>query len=237
MRRLSISEWLARSQIRQRPRLAVYAGMLVLVTIVITVMVLNWLGSRSSDRLAVISNLLSFGTLLLALVAGIVALAAYSAATGLPELTLQFRQAFGVSRRLKFVPGEDGHALENTIVTFSVTNSSSYAARSPAIIAEFHSGVIQRNQLASSREWIPITDPTSEDITAVQWDGGPNYAIHGKSTRYLPELNLRGLYALRPDVTAYVSIRLLADGYTREPIDLRVEFTDDLSEIDFPGSL
>jgi hypothetical protein len=55
--------------------LAVYAGMLVLIGIVILVTALKWLASGESDRLAVIGNLLSLGTLLLALVAGIVALA------------------------------------------------------------------------------------------------------------------------------------------------------------------
>jgi hypothetical protein len=139
-----------------------------------------------------------------------------------------------VSRQLKFIPGEDGHALGNTVVTLSVTNNNSYAARSPAVIAEFHSGAIQPDQWGNSREWIPIADPASEEITAVQWDGGPNYSIHGESTRYLPELNLRGLRPLRPDVSVYVSIRLLADGYTRDPIDLKVEFTDDLTALDFP---
>lgn len=70
--------------------LAVYAGLLILIAIVIAITALSWLTSGSSDRLAVIGNLLSFGTLLLAVVAGIVALAAYSAATGLPNLKLQF---------------------------------------------------------------------------------------------------------------------------------------------------
>ena len=65
--------------------LAVYGGLLILIAVVVAVTALNWLSSRSSDRLAVIGNLLSFGTLLLAVVAGIVALAAYSAATGLPN--------------------------------------------------------------------------------------------------------------------------------------------------------
>jgi len=75
--------------------LAVYAGLLILIAVVIGAASLSWLTSRSSDRLAVIGNLLSLGTLLLALVAGVVALAAYSAATGLPDLKLKFRQHRG----------------------------------------------------------------------------------------------------------------------------------------------
>jgi hypothetical protein len=85
-----MNSWLSRTQIRQRPMLAVYGGLLILIAVVVAVTALNWLSSRSSDRLAVIGNLVSFGTLLLAVVAGIVALAAYSAATGLPNLKLQF---------------------------------------------------------------------------------------------------------------------------------------------------
>ena len=72
--------------------LAVYAGLLILITLAIGIFALLWLRSPSDDRLAVIANLLSFGTLLLALVAGIVALAAYSAATGLPDLQAGFSE-------------------------------------------------------------------------------------------------------------------------------------------------
>ena len=53
--------------------LAVYAGLLILIAIVIGAASVSWLTSGGSDRLAVIANLLSLGTLLLALVAGIVA--------------------------------------------------------------------------------------------------------------------------------------------------------------------
>lgn len=65
--------------------LAVYAAALLGIALFIAITGLEWLGSKSG-RLAVIANLLSFGTLLLALVAGIVALAAYSAGTRLPDL-------------------------------------------------------------------------------------------------------------------------------------------------------
>jgi hypothetical protein len=69
-----MSKWLARSQILQRPMLAVYTALLIIIALVIGVFALLWLLSPSSDRLAVIANLLALGTLLLALVAGIVAL-------------------------------------------------------------------------------------------------------------------------------------------------------------------
>ena len=78
-----------------------------------------------------IGNLLSLGTLLLALVAGIVALAAYSAATGLPDLKLKFRLPQGMTNRVRFIPDASGSAWRSTTATLVVRNNSSYAARSP----------------------------------------------------------------------------------------------------------
>jgi hypothetical protein len=70
--------------------LTVYGVLLITVTVGTGVAALSWLSSTSQDHLAVIANFLTLGTLLLALIAGIIALAAYSAATGLPDLKLQF---------------------------------------------------------------------------------------------------------------------------------------------------
>lgn len=84
---------------------------------------------------------------------------------------------------------------------------------------------------ASCPEWTPIDDDYSLHILAFQWDGGPNYSIHGNSTRYLPELNLRGLSSI-PERPLEIVIRLLADGYSRREIILPVEFTEDPSKPD-----
>jgi len=226
--------WLSRTQIRQRPMLAVYAGLLILIAVVIGAAPFGWLTSRSDDRLAVIANLLSLGTLLLALVAGIVALAAYSAATGLPDLKLQFKLPMGLVNRVRFIPGRGGEAHENTTVTLAVRNDSSYAARSPAVVVEFQDGVILpglRAPASASAGWTRIEDPYAEgpygkNILAFQWDGGPDYSIHGDSTRYLPGLSLQGLRPI-PERPLKIVIRLLADGYSRREIILPVEFTDD----------
>jgi hypothetical protein len=221
-----MKDWLSRTQIRQRPMLAVYGLLLTLIAVVVAVTALNWLNSSSSDRLAVIGNLLSLGTLLLALVAGIVALAAYSAATGLPNLKLRIMQPMGLGNRMRFVPGADGSAQENTAVTVLVRNTSSYAARSPAISVFFEGGMIEADQMARSREWVQIGHPSSGAIIAFQWDGGPNYSIHGNSLRYLPELNLQGLHPLAPGAEVTITISVFADGYSRPAIILPVEFTD-----------
>jgi hypothetical protein len=222
--------WLSRTQIPQRPMLAVYAGLLIIIALVIGAWSLRWLTSGSTDRLAVIGNLLSLGTLLLALVAGIVALAAYSAATGRPELKMQFRLPMSGANQVRFVPDADGFANENTTATIIVRNTSSYAARSPAVTVSFQGGMIPDVQYGlGSTGWTRIGDDYTRATLAFQWDGGPNYAIHGNSVRYLPELNLQGL-SLTPGKPAVLVIRLLADGYSRPAIRLPAEFTENPSK-------
>jgi hypothetical protein len=111
--------------------LAVYGGLLVLIAVVIGLGALRWLSSSSSDRLAVIGNLLSLGTLLLALVAGIVALAAYSAATGLPNLRMQLALPSSYNEATFVVPGKGDPVSLDTIARIIVENTSAYAARTP----------------------------------------------------------------------------------------------------------
>lgn len=232
-----MSEWISRSQIRQRPMLAVYAGLLILIALIIGIAVLLWLSSPSSDRLTVVANLLSFGTLLLALVAGIVALAAYSAATGLPNLRLKFIEPITSPRSIIFatadrdnysdpepediaIPGDDN------IIRISVENTTNYAARTPAVILEFRGCAIRQNMYAATNAWTATQRVyCTGDVQAVQWDGGPNYAIHGKSIRHLPEINLQGLYAIPDDDDPpEMIVRLLADGYSRQAIRLDISF-------------
>jgi uncharacterized membrane protein len=81
--------------------LAVYLALLILVTAGTLAVAGTWLHSRADDRVAVIAKFLSIGTLALALVAGIIALAAYIAATGQPDLramVLLNQQPIRVSR-------------------------------------------------------------------------------------------------------------------------------------------
>jgi hypothetical protein len=80
--------------------LAVYAVVLLLVVILIGGISLSWLSSGNSDHLEVVGNFLALGTLLLALVAGIIALAAYSSATGRPNLMVQLKGPFGEPNEL-----------------------------------------------------------------------------------------------------------------------------------------
>lgn len=228
-----MNEWLSRTQLRQRPMLAVYAGVLILIALVIGIAALLWLSSPSSDRLAVIANLLALGTLLLALVAGIIALAAYSAATGLPNLRLIFNTPQTFPGEILILTGDPESASagltaasgDDNIARITVWNTTKYAARTPAVAIEFQGAVIRQDMYAASNGWIATArDFRTKDVLRVQWDGGPNYAIHGDSTRQLPELNLQGLYLSPNRKGADMVVRLLADGYSRQEIKLTTRF-------------
>ncbi len=235
-------EWL--SQLRQRPSLAIATCSLGMITIFTGVFAFYWLGNRSDDRVAVIGNFLSLGTLLLALAAGIIALLAYSAATGLPELRAMITTPLGGHREMLVFGDRTAEGAifaatsELNIVNIVVKNTSKYSARTPAVIVEFWSG-ITADRYSATPGWTPIEifdiPGGTKMVRAVQWDGGPNYSIHGQSTRFLPELNLQGLYPSslwnsRSSDPPFceIRLRLLADGYTRTTIKpLIVTFTFD----------
>jgi hypothetical protein len=207
--------------------LAVYAGLLILIAAVIGSASLAWLTSTSADRLAVISNFLALGTLLLALIAGIVALAAYSAATGLPNLRAQTVTDRGMYNQPWF--RNSGNRVDDDVTCWIVVeNVSSYAARSPAVIVEFEGAAIPADRYAQSSGWIAISRDSGRNITAVQWDGGPN-AIHGRSARHLPDLRLQGL--TRSQGGPRMIIRLFADGYNRPEIRMQTVFIDDSEDL------
>ncbi len=217
----------ARTQLLQRPMLGVYTVLLLGIAVVIGVTCLSWLSSHSSERLAVIGNLLSFGTLLLALVAGIVALAAYSAATGLPDLRLRalVRGAGAKSNLIVVTPTEvpPVTAAGNNELIVILVNRNVYAARSPAVIVRIESGNFRKEIFSAGEDWHITGRDMDRNIIAVQWDGGADYIIHGKSYRQIPDLHLEGLGG----DSARITFRILADGYSRKEISLPVRFNSD----------
>ena len=215
------------SQLRQRPMLAVYLALLTLVTAATIALAGIWLNSGADDRLAVIANILSLGTFALALVAGVIALAAYIAATGKPDLIPQIMINGEYPAEMTFALDVNNYIRESDgmkalILDITLRNESGYAARTPALLIELHGAVIARQEYSSAPAWTPIEAP-SHLITAMQWDGGPNYSIHGESYRQLPPVNFGGLRKLpglneKCSIHGWVSIRPLADGYSPSPV-------------------
>lgn len=116
--------------------------------------------------------------------------------------------------------------LDEKKVRIIVENTSSYAVRTPAVIVKFTDAAILAQGHDRSPGWTPVErDAESGAICALQWDGGPNYAIHGQSHRHLPDLYLKGLSpAVGLDVSPKVTIRLLAGGYNRPSVTGPLKF-------------
>src|SRR5690349_6714785 len=187
---------------RRRAMLIFYTLLLFAVGLMVLIIVLVWSSSKHDDRLAVIANFLAGGTLLLALLAGFVALQAYAAATGPPDLKFSIENSRSASTELVFLlerwaQGEIASGPPDSSVSIFVANSSKYSASNPAVILRLRDAAIHGEMYADTGVWTVIDwqeDKEARELTAFQWDGGPTYSVHGKSTRRLPMINLQGLH-------------------------------------------
>jgi len=179
-------------------------------------------GSSSDlpDRAAEIGDVIAGATLVLAVVAAMVALLAYAVATGQPDLRIQLDFPFSGINEPSFKSTVDDNGIvkaddfKQLTCTVRVRNNSGYSAKNPMIILRLHD-MAYAASLPGREEWAVVQFASTRGVTIVQWDGGANYSIHGGSVRTLPALHLGGLSAI-PDADPYIDINILADGYARE---------------------
>jgi hypothetical protein len=216
---------------RRKILLAGTAVVIVVIglTVLVACIVLLTASSGLSDRLAAISDVVGAATLLLAMVAAVVALLAYAVSTGIPDLHIQLDFPFSELNKPSFVStfrdngvaeAEDFKQLDCTV---RVRNDSSYSAKNPAVVVRLQDMAFM--PFGSMGEWVVVQFGSTYGVTAVQWDGGANYSIHGGSVRTLPELRLSKLHT-QPDPDPYITIDILADGYTRSQVKIPVNFKD-----------
>lgn len=177
-----------------------------------------------SDRLAEISDWVGGGTLLLAALAAVVALQAYAASTGLPDLKFQLRipisvagpneAVFVASQSAADAPIFGSGTSSQTAGFITLRNASGYSAQNPAVVVRLNNLAIPRARFARTDPWIVIEE--TDDVTAWQWDGGSDYSIHGHSTRRLPEVSFQGLRYLPNSGPPSITFELLAERYRRE---------------------
>jgi hypothetical protein len=232
-----------RSRRKRQVLLYTYTALVLLTAAGILGWAVNvWSSARPAptDRLAEVGDILALGTLALAAIAGFVALQAYASATGLPDLQLQIRFPFSENNQPAFraeVP-DDGTMLtsvpfKQTSSTIILWNTSVYSARNPALVVRLNNMAYVPGEYDSNVDngWTTLEFVTTFGATALQWDGGPTYSIHGKSKRYIA-LDLTRLTSVpRPaDSEKWLSLsldfELLAEGYRRQ-ITVPVNFTLD----------
>jgi hypothetical protein len=184
---------------------------------------------KFSDRLAAIGDVVTSSTLLLALIAALVALQAYAAATGLPDLKLQVwfdssRRNYPVFRASRQENGwlRTTTPERQTSARVSLRNCSTYSARNPALVVRLR-GMFLHNveQLA---DWSPVEFIDTLGATVLQWDGGVAYSIHGSSIRRLPTLNFAQVSYVPEWGEPSIEFEMLADGGYRREVSIRVGF-------------
>jgi hypothetical protein len=217
----------------RRRVILVASGTFVLIAGLATaaaVIALSVSSASLADRTAEISDVFAGATLLLTLVAALVALLAYAVSTGRPDLKLQIRFESSQPNRPVFKSvAENGwlkaERSEQTVGTISVRNDSIYPAKSVAIVVWLE-GMAFAGEVQDLRQagWVVNEFASRTDIEAMQWDGDPAALIHGYSVRQLAVLDLAGLRILQGSQGGTIKFDFLADGY-RRIIWMPVNFT------------
>jgi hypothetical protein len=185
--------------------------------LVLSVIIGGWtLGLGTHDQVALVSTALVIYTCLLTAVAAIVALLAYLAATGRPDLDIAITFNFSFPNEPVFVAQRDEEAtlgwrtierFKQSLATVTLKNASSYAAKNPGVRIELEG----LGGFGEQQGWETLTFATSVGVTAIQWDGGTDSIIHGRWSRALPSLDLSDIKELVRDGTALV-VTVVADG-------------------------
>jgi len=227
---LNISHWTQDS--RHRRWLLVGACVLVMAQVagvVVAVVATTQVNDLTfPDRLAEIGDWLVGGTLTLAATAGVVAVLAYAAATGVPDLKFQLSFPGCAPNQpvlladvgeLGMVTIRRGGNADGSIV---LHNLSTYSARNPVVVIRFNNCGIKDNEFSNPGGiWAPIERGTL-GIAAIQWDGGSNYSIHGQLKRVVP-IHVHSLTWLPPEIALpSLTVQLLAEGYVRSEIDVQL---------------
>jgi hypothetical protein len=220
------------SRLRRQQVLGIYG--LLLVAASVTTGFLAWrvfpwpeADAGTADRLAETADVLTAGTLVLAILAALVALQAYAAATGLPDLQVQVTFGFSYPNRPVFraTSGDDGNSqvvapFKQVYCIVKVRNKSGYSARNPAVIIRLKGMAFYP---PDRTKWTDIDFAQTQGTTAMQWDGGVQ-SIHGYSSRRLPGLNFTGLHTVPVWGEPAFVVELLAEGGYRKEREIAVRF-------------
>jgi hypothetical protein len=206
------------------------ALMIVTTLAVLGTAFLGWnFGLGRADLLTRINTVAAVSAFVLVAATLFVALIAYLAATGQPDLAVRFGAG---SLRSKPVLVMDPHGIvmgeswRPARVQVWLLNHSRYSARNPGV----------KLWLVGLSKWQPpegwvVIDEGDTGPMVIQWDGGADQLIHGNWERMLPVLDFAGAtinfpeHKSRLDLVAYVA----ADGVkpTNHPSPIRVLYEDE----------
>lgn len=209
------------------------------VTVILTVLALSSSAS-TADKLAAAGDVLVGATLLLAAIAAMVALLAYAVSTGSPDLQISVLFTNSPPNNPVFEGSfHDAYVTVAELLSgehlgrILLQNTSGYSAKNPTVRIWLNAMAFRPSHSSFFQEWdsmdvadIFLADVNAQLITAVQWDGGATYSIHGHSTRRLPDLQFTRLWKMSNQGPPVLTFEILADGYRRVvplPVDFIVE--------------
>ena len=168
----------------------------------------------------------------------VVAVLAYIAATGRPDLhaELQFRFSDLNQPVLGADPASESPVLgrrsiakwRQTECQVVLVNRSRFAARNAGMRIELDG----LGGLQEQPGWADVAWSNMIGRTAIQWDGGADYLIHGRWARILPQLTFDEVFEYRRDPPPALTVIIAADGFgpTRLDIPVRILEPDEYSE-------
>jgi len=236
-------EWVRNSRIRRWMLLVAYSALLVVVLAVMLVVSVGFFHSKEllSDKLAEVADVIAGGTAVLAVIAGLVAIQAYAAATGLPKLEIQVWFETSEKNRPIFRIRDIGNGLFETIplsqtrALISLRNRSHYGARNVVVTIKLESIAADANDILSATgtaadEWKTFSFPDAafgERELVVQWQSSPDVIFHGGAYRRLPDLDLGLLRYSSSWPPPEMVAELFADGGYRRCVRFTIGFVDE----------
>lgn len=208
---------------------------LAAVAISETLIGIRLLTGSDTLRYSAESDVLSAGGLVVALVAGTIAIATYRSATGKAKLYMQVGVRGQVPVRAIL---HRDHSIPPSIVLdlegpesgkfrriqggtpqlrlWLGNDSKRYLARNPSVLIEFI-GIVGVTALG---EWVPVAPDDGQH--AFLWDGGADRAIPAMWKRPLPLIDFRHARAIQP--TPIVHLWIIAEGCLTGRLE--IEFSD-----------
>jgi hypothetical protein len=212
----------------------IVASLAILAGTAIAVFRLHSSREALDTRLAEASDILTTGTLILAVVAGFVALQAFAVATGLPKIQMQLWFASSDKNKPIFLATkmsngwlQTSHPADQTRGRIRLRNRSSYPAQNITVCIELNGMALIAASFHDTDTWWAVDFVDDTGVTAVQWDGGSDFLVHGHSARRLPDLDLGVIIRTGEAKNSFLQVRILASpGYERV-INVPVVFAEE----------
>ena len=182
-------------------------------------------GLTLDQKLVALGDTFTLGAFTLAVIGAGVALLAYRLALQRPKLVVHIvtedyeegtihvgldRPDDTGERHIRRLPGYRRHG-EGLVLRISVENTSDWSARNVAVRVDFNS--MRRVPHANGWAIAAYHHTMQNEIVALQWEGGADFAIHGRWTRELPDLFLNESLVEAPGDECSVVIDVVAEGF------------------------